>query len=164
VPGRDGNLYGRTSTGGPGSGGTIFRISPSGDSAVIFAFNTSTGGSATGALLQASDGNLYGRLCNFGHSRIGECDAVQLIQRCAQMFSHGSRAFHQAFEFGLYAYSSRGAAKSRNTCLELDRAHARLLEGLRCANSVGVRRILDHCLNGSPGLSTDVSPAWYVAS
>jgi len=61
VVGRDGNLYGRTTWAGPGGGGTIFRVTPSGDFATIFSFNgATTGGGGTGGLVQASDGNLYG--------------------------------------------------------------------------------------------------------
>jgi len=58
--GRDGNFYGRTSWAGAGGTGTVFRISPSGDFATIFAFNTATGGAGFGGVVEASDGNFYG--------------------------------------------------------------------------------------------------------
>src|SRR6266568_3285630 len=60
ILGRDGNLYGKTSWSGPGGGGTIFRIGPSGDLATIFSFNQTTGHADKNGLVQASDGNFYG--------------------------------------------------------------------------------------------------------
>jgi uncharacterized repeat protein (TIGR03803 family) len=61
-----GNLYGMTSTGGSGGGGTVFSLSPSGGSwifSVLHAFNTLV--EPTGSLIIDANGNLYG-LTNSG--------------------------------------------------------------------------------------------------
>ncbi len=66
IQGADGNLYGATAGGGgPGCNaaacGTIFKITPSGSFAKLFSFDGgSDGGLASGGLIQAMDGNLYG--------------------------------------------------------------------------------------------------------
>ncbi len=62
VFGADGNLYGTTSLAGPNTGGTVFRMTPTGDMTTLL----SLGGTQTaptnpsGALFLASDGNFYG--------------------------------------------------------------------------------------------------------
>jgi uncharacterized repeat protein (TIGR03803 family) len=60
----DGNFYGTTSEGGTNNDGTVFRISPSGALTTIYSFCSksacSDGANPMGALIQASDGNLYG--------------------------------------------------------------------------------------------------------
>ena len=58
----DGNFYGTTSAGGPANLGTVFQMSPSGAVTILHPFS---GGNADGAtpgvaLIQATDGNLYG--------------------------------------------------------------------------------------------------------
>jgi len=81
VEASDGNFYGTTASGGSkasgGSGaascaanvnsgysgcGTIYKITPTGIATVLYSFGSAPGDGAvpTGALLQASDGNLYG--------------------------------------------------------------------------------------------------------
>jgi uncharacterized repeat protein (TIGR03803 family) len=57
----DGNLYGTTQNGGSFGGGTIFKMTTSGVFTVLRSLNNSTDGSnSVAALVQASDGNLYG--------------------------------------------------------------------------------------------------------
>ena len=62
IQGKDGLLYGMTSSGGINTGGTIFRISTSGTNfKVMRNFVSATDGNgARGDLLQASDDNFYG--------------------------------------------------------------------------------------------------------
>jgi uncharacterized repeat protein (TIGR03803 family) len=68
----DGNFYGTTSAGGANLSGTVFRISPSGALTTIYSFCSKVGcpdgASPRGALLQASDGNLYGTTYGFAFS------------------------------------------------------------------------------------------------
>jgi len=61
----DGNFYGTTQGGGGLNSGTVFRLTPSGTETVLHTFaNFADGGDPQGALLQASDGNLYGTTLN----------------------------------------------------------------------------------------------------
>jgi uncharacterized repeat protein (TIGR03803 family) len=63
----DGNLYGTSYTGGPGGGGTIYKVNPQGAVSLVHGTTYGFGGGETvydmdsnqSALLQASDGNLY---------------------------------------------------------------------------------------------------------
>jgi uncharacterized repeat protein (TIGR03803 family) len=61
VQATDGRLYGSTSTGGSGAGGTLFAITPSGALKTVHNFGElSGGGQPEGSLLQATDGSFYG--------------------------------------------------------------------------------------------------------
>ncbi len=59
VEGSDGNYYGTTSGGGPGLGGTLFKITSTGTLTVMHAFGSGDG-SAPGQLIIGKDGNFYG--------------------------------------------------------------------------------------------------------
>jgi uncharacterized repeat protein (TIGR03803 family) len=58
----DGNFYGTTTAAGAvgTSTGTVFKITPSGTFAVLHAFTCSSGAGTPSALVQATDGNVYG--------------------------------------------------------------------------------------------------------
>ena len=57
----DGNYYGVTTTGGTGGRGVVFKLTPQGAFSVIHTFSTPEAGAApSSALMQASDGTLYG--------------------------------------------------------------------------------------------------------
>jgi uncharacterized repeat protein (TIGR03803 family) len=60
--GKDGNLYGTTSSGGPNgcSCGTFFKMTPAGVRTVLHAFSGPDGSRPLGAIIQARDGNFYG--------------------------------------------------------------------------------------------------------
>lgn len=58
--GRDGNLYGITTSGGNNNIGTIFKITPSGRYTQLYSFDTVHGSTPVGGLLLGLDGNLYG--------------------------------------------------------------------------------------------------------
>ena len=61
VQGTDGNLYGITYAGGTTGDGVIFKMTTSGKLTVLRNMNSATDGkTAQGALMQATDGNLYG--------------------------------------------------------------------------------------------------------
>ena len=77
VQASDGNFYGTTSGGGGGvycafGCGTVFRITPSGTLTTLHSFNGSDGVGPSAALVQATDGNVYGTTL-FGGS--GGCDS-----------------------------------------------------------------------------------------
>ena len=64
VQASDGNLYGTTPGGGATDSGTVFKITPSGTLTTIYSFCTKAGCpdgiEPVGALIEATDGNLYG--------------------------------------------------------------------------------------------------------
>lgn len=72
VEGTDGNLYGTTAFGGPGDGGTIFRITTGGAFHTLFKFtNGLTQGVVPGTLVQGTDGKFYGTTAGGGPSDYG---------------------------------------------------------------------------------------------
>jgi uncharacterized repeat protein (TIGR03803 family) len=60
LQGKDGNLYGTTSQGGPAGHGTIFRITPDGTFSVLHPFTDASIECRFPGLVQATDGNFYG--------------------------------------------------------------------------------------------------------
>jgi uncharacterized repeat protein (TIGR03803 family) len=79
VQANDGNFYGVTSSGGPFDGGTIFRMTPAGGVAVVHAFGAPGDGySPHAALVQASDGTLYGTTLEGGAFGFGTVFRVAL--------------------------------------------------------------------------------------
>lgn len=58
--GRDGNVYGITSTGGTSNLGIVFQITPAGSFKIIHSFDGAHGSTPIGGLVLGADGNLYG--------------------------------------------------------------------------------------------------------
>jgi len=72
VEGIDGNFYGTTGGGGKfGSNGTIYRISSSGAFQTLHSFGATGQGTPNAALVQGSDGFLYGTTFNGGKNGAG---------------------------------------------------------------------------------------------
>ena len=72
VEGIDGNFYGTTGVGGKfGSNGTIYRISPSGAFQTLHSFGATGQGTPNAALVQGSNGFLYGTTFNGGKNDAG---------------------------------------------------------------------------------------------
>ena len=75
----DGNFYGSTAAGGQYGFGTVYQITPQGGYSVLYSF---AGGPADGAtpsaLIQGSDGNLYGTTMNGGASGGGTVFTLSL--------------------------------------------------------------------------------------
>ena len=76
-----GNLYGTTSTGGTGSVGTVFELSPSGSGwteTVLHSFSGTDGSTPLGELVLDASGNLYGTTFTGGSQNVGT--VFELIQ------------------------------------------------------------------------------------
>ncbi len=75
VQATDGNFYGVTTGFGSNGSGTLFRITPSGNLKVLHTFcseaNCADGNSASGAPMQATNGDLYGTTDGGGTSGVG---------------------------------------------------------------------------------------------
>jgi uncharacterized repeat protein (TIGR03803 family) len=66
IQANDGNLYGTTSYGGPGRGGTVFRMTTDGGIRVLHYFYGPNGWHPRASLIQAGDGSLYGATTSGG--------------------------------------------------------------------------------------------------
>jgi uncharacterized repeat protein (TIGR03803 family) len=69
--GRDGDYYGESRNGGTSSGGTVFHVTPSGTTAVIFSFDGTDGSTELGGMTLGTDGNLYGDTYAGGSANLG---------------------------------------------------------------------------------------------
>lgn len=65
------NIYGSTTSGGPGGGGTVFEYTAKGAFKVLYAFGGADGFSPQGRLLQDRQGNLYGVTMQGGADEYG---------------------------------------------------------------------------------------------
>jgi uncharacterized repeat protein (TIGR03803 family) len=74
ISGRDGNFYGLTTTNTWPSpnhyGGTMFRMTPSGEFSLVHTFSGLDGNMPVWRLLEARDGNFYGSTCNDVNSTV----------------------------------------------------------------------------------------------
>ncbi|MGO9084012.1 MAG: choice-of-anchor tandem repeat GloVer-containing protein [Candidatus Sulfotelmatobacter sp.] len=74
-----GNLYGTTIGGGNGSGGgVVFKLDPTGQETVLYAFTLANGGSPEAGLLRDSAGNLYGTTTFGGGAGLGSGTVFKL--------------------------------------------------------------------------------------
>jgi uncharacterized repeat protein (TIGR03803 family) len=75
VQGKDGNLYGTTTYGGPGGAdgyGTVFIMTPAGVLTTIYSFgNTPDGANPEAGLILGTDGNFYGTTSEGGANGLG---------------------------------------------------------------------------------------------
>jgi uncharacterized repeat protein (TIGR03803 family) len=119
----DGNFYGTTSEGGAHSAGTVFRITPNGALTTIYSFcaqsGCSDGAQPKGALIQASDGNLYGTTSGLAFANTGTVFKITLSGTLTTLalFSKtgtGSQTpiagLVQGKDGALYGVTSRGSA------------------------------------------------------
>lgn len=116
---KDGNFYGTTSSGGTSQFGTVFRMTPAGVVTVLHSFTQNNGDGAfpSAALLQATDGNLYGTTQFGGISGFGIVFRVTLEGNFAVVHSFTSSegyrpyaALIQGSDGNLYGTTSSGGA------------------------------------------------------
>ena len=134
VQGTDGNFYGTTLTGGANGQGTIFRIALSGIVTTLYAFcskgNCADGSEALAALVQATDGNLYGTTFSGGVYSRGTVFKITptgklttLHSFCSQSGcpdgSEPSSALVQATNGSLYATTLAAANGTGGTVFEI---------------------------------------------
>jgi uncharacterized repeat protein (TIGR03803 family) len=89
IQGSDGNLYGTTSAGGSSGQGTIFKVTPDGTLTVLYSFSSSADGGYApySALIQGSDGNLYGTTADGGANGGGTVFKITLAGALTVVYS-----------------------------------------------------------------------------
>jgi|GEM_PF-977232 len=136
----DGNFYGATSTGGATGDGTLFRLNPSGVLTTLIEFtgrggkNRGTG--PTGALLQATDGYLYGTTGFGGTANYGTVFRLNLNGQLSTLAdlnylngAYPKNGFIVGSDGNLYTTTALGGASGAGAVLRLRlRAEADVIE------------------------------------
>lgn len=132
VQGTDGNFYGTTLSGGTNGDGTVFRITSGGFLTTLHSFNHTTDGAhPVAALLQATDGNLYGTNnpvggvtnCSLDCGTVfritpgGAFNTIHTFNLTDGAFPHGGLV--QATDGSLYGTTIFGGANSEGTVFRL---------------------------------------------
>jgi len=84
--GRDGNLYGTTTSGGLTGNGTAFRMTPGGELSTLVSFSAFNGASPCGGLVLGSNGVFYGTTAGGGSSSNGTVFAMAADGELTTMF------------------------------------------------------------------------------
>jgi uncharacterized repeat protein (TIGR03803 family) len=96
VQARDGNFYGTTGSAGPHNFGTVFKITPAGAFTTVRGFcaqrNCLDGGNPDAALIQGSDGNLYGTTTSGGAAFFGFVFKMTLAGNLTPLYNFCSQA------------------------------------------------------------------------
>jgi uncharacterized repeat protein (TIGR03803 family) len=126
VQGKDSLLYGTTSTGGTGAGGTIFKIKLSGTYTVLRHLVYATDGSAPeGNLVQGNDGNFYGMTSNnakiFKVSSAGVFTVIRSFTSADGSYPLGGLVKYTDGNF--YGMTSSGGTSSAGTIFKLTTAN-----------------------------------------
>lgn len=120
VQATNGNLYGTTEARGKNNGGTVFEITPGGTLTTLYEFCSDTqcadGGDPTGALVQASDGNLYGTTMaggTHGHGTVFKITLTGTLTTLHSFHGYADGAYPagglvQATDGRLYGTTSEG--------------------------------------------------------
>jgi uncharacterized repeat protein (TIGR03803 family) len=117
LQGSDGNFYGMSLAGGVNNQGTVFRVTPTGTETVLHSFGSGTDGSAPhGALIQGTDGNLYGVTSQGGENGHGILFRITLqgVETVLYAFANGTDASDprgsliQASDGNFYGLSAHG--------------------------------------------------------
>src|SRR5579884_935258 len=128
----DGNFYGTARYGGANSNGTIFKITPSGTFTLLHTFSANSGGTNTdgaippAALVQASDGNLYGAATVGGANGHGTLFKITPSGTFTTLHSFNVTdgdqpyaALMQASDGNLYGTTVGGGANNRGTLFKI---------------------------------------------
>jgi len=122
----DGNFYGTTYKGGASGNGTVFKITPDGIESVLYSFagGTTDGAQPQAALLEASDGNLYGTTNGGGTNGFGTVFRISLtgVESMLHSFagsatdgSNPQAALIQASDGNLYGTTNQGGLNGYGT-------------------------------------------------
>jgi uncharacterized repeat protein (TIGR03803 family) len=127
----DGSFYGTTEQGGEDhcSCGTVFKLTLHGKLTILHSFDFTDGGYPYSALIQATDGSLYGTTSSGGTYQNGtifkmtpEGILTTLHSFCAEMCPDGARVFYplvQATDGNFYGTTSLGGANGAGTLFKM---------------------------------------------
>jgi uncharacterized repeat protein (TIGR03803 family) len=126
VQGKDSLLYGMTSTGGTGAGGTIFKIKLNGTYTVLRHLVYATDGSAPeGNLVEGNDGNFYGMTSNsakiFKISSAGVFTIIRSLSTSDGSYPMGGLVKYTDGNF--YGMTSSGGTNTAGTIFKLTTAN-----------------------------------------
>jgi len=119
----DGNFYGTTPTGGPHGSGTIYKLTPSGQYTLLYAYASPRNGGPV-ALIEGSDGNLYGATLGTvgsGHSllfRIGKSGAYSPVVELTTAYCYCTLV--QGSDGIIYGTAQAGGASGAGEIFALD--------------------------------------------
>ncbi len=132
VQASDGNFYGTARQCGANDGGLVYKLTPAGVFSVIHAFNGSTDGNQPeGALIQGSDGNLWGTTSQGGPTGSGLIFKMTLtgtetviynFNGCGAQGCNPAAALTQGNDGNYYGDTAGGGANSQGTVFKLSPA------------------------------------------
>jgi uncharacterized repeat protein (TIGR03803 family) len=127
IQGSDGNFYGTTYYGGMNDWGTVFKITPDGTLTSLYSFTGGDdGGNPQAALVQASDGNLYGSTYDGGADSQGTLFKITTDGTLTTIWSfnyaNGSSPYGvlvQGSDGNLYGTAQAGGTNSYGTVFKI---------------------------------------------
>jgi uncharacterized repeat protein (TIGR03803 family) len=177
--GADGNFYGSTSGGGANSRGTLFQLTPSGVLTTLYNFcslSNCTDGYMPSALVQATDGNLYGVTHYGGTSGYGTI--FQITSSSAYTMLYGfcarsgcpdgvypSAALTQDTNGTLYGTTTAGGSAGYGTIFSFSVGLGPFVEAQPMSGAVGAAvNILGTGLTGATNVKFNGTPATFTVA
>lgn len=179
VEATDGSFYGTTYAGGgtrklcPQQGcGTVFRITSNGAMSVLQKFGATDGDNPYAALIQATDGNLYGTSYGNEFASASTLFEIAPIGTLTTLFNFGGSGtgrpeagLFQATDGNFYGMTTQGGLKGhgQGAVFRLDTGLGPFVETLPTAQTVGEPVvILGTHLRGASGVSFNGTPATFM--
>jgi uncharacterized repeat protein (TIGR03803 family) len=182
VQGANGNFYGTTIGGGASGAGTIFQITPAGALTSLYSFTAGAdAGYPSAALIQATDGNLYGTTHLYGSGGWGTVFSYSLAGTFTTLYSFGDGAdggepfggLFQATDGNFYGTTYRGGTSGDGTVFILSMGLGQFVKTVPHTGRVGssvlilgtnVTGTTSVTFNGRPAPFTVVSPTEITAT
>jgi len=156
----NGEFYGTTPYGGTTGAGAIFRITPSGQFATVFNFNSANGDNAYPGLVVGSDGNLYGTTWAGGPAAIGTIYKVTPGGTLTTLHTfngtdgYSPNGLLEATDGNFYGTTNRGGTSGIGTIFKLSVGLSPFVKTLPHAGKAGSAvRILGTDLTGASSVA-----------